>query len=394
MKFKQLSKVVPTLILIAVCVGIGFFWGKANHPACPVCPPSDVDMSLFWEARKTLEENYVDQTKFDTQKMIYGAISGMVSSLDDPYTEFFNPEEAKQFIEDSQGSFEGVGMEIGVQRGEITVIAPIDGSPAKKAGIRAGDIIVKIDGRTTANMKLDEAVKLIRGKRGTTVVVSIYRDEWQETRDIQLVRDVIELPSLKWSLKDNNIAYIQLYQFSEKAGDDFENAAFQILNSSAKSIVLDLRGNPGGYLHIAQDIAGWLIDKGQLITIEDEGADKPKIEYRSEGPSLLAQYPIVVLIDKGSASASEILAGALRDNRNIPLVGEKSYGKGSVQEIKPLSDGSSLKITIAKWLTPKGSQISDIGLTPDVEVKITSDDVAAQKDPQLEKALEIVKGLR
>ena len=370
------------------------FLGESNHPACPVCPPSDVDMSLFWEARKTLEENYVDQTKFDTQKMIYGAISGMVSSLDDPYTEFFNPEEAKQFIEDSQGSFEGVGMEIGVQRGEITVIAPIDGSPAKKAGIRAGDIIVKIDGRTTANMKLDEAVKLIRGKRGTTVVVSIYRDEWQETRDIQLVRDVIELPSLKWSLKDNNIAYIQLYQFSEKAGDDFENAAFQILNSSAKSIVLDLRGNPGGYLHIAQDIAGWLIDKGQLITIEDEGADKPKIEYRSEGPSLLAQYPIVVLIDKGSASASEILAGALRDNRNIPLVGEKSYGKGSVQEIKPLSDGSSLKITIAKWLTPKGSQISDIGLTPDVEVKITSDDVAAQKDPQLEKALEIVKGLR
>lgn len=394
MKFKQLSKVVPTLILIVLYVSIGFLWGKANCPACSVCPPSDVDMSLFWEAWKTLEENYVDQTKFDTQKMIYGAISGMVSSLDDPYTEFFNPEEAKQFIEDSQGSFEGVGMEIGIQRGEITVISPIDGSPAKKAGIRAGDIIVKIDGRTTANMKLDEAVKLIRGKRGTTVVVSIYRDEWQETRDIQLVRDVIELPSLKWSLKDNNIAYIQLYQFSEKAGDDFENAAFQILNSSAKSIVLDLRGNPGGYLHIAQDIAGWLIDKGQLITIEDEGADKPKIEYRSEGPSLLAQYPIVVLIDKGSASASEILAGALRDNRNIPLVGEKSYGKGSVQEIKPLSDGSSLKITIAKWLTPKGSQISDIGLTPDVEVKITSDDVAAQKDPQLEKALEIVKGLR
>lgn len=391
MTFGKPLKIVAALVLIAAGFGLGFMTGKKN---CPVCPPSTVDMSLFWQTWDSVGQNFVDKSKIDTQKMVYGAISGMVQSLGDPYTVFFDPTESKQFLEDSNGSFEGVGMEIGIQRDSITVITPIEGSPAKAAGIHSGDIIVKIDGTSTANMKLDEAIKMIRGPKGTSVTLTIYRDEWKENRDIKLTRQVIELPSVKWSMKDNNIAYIQLYQFSEKASDDFKNAALQTLSSPAKSIVLDLRGNPGGYLNVAQDIAGWLLAKGQLITTESQGDGKPQTPYLSLGPSLLAKYPIVVLIDEGSASASEILAGALRDDRNIQLVGKKSYGKGSVQEVLPLSGGSSLKVTIAKWLTPKGDQISEKGLVPDVDVTLSQADASASKDPQLDKALEIAKGLK
>jgi len=391
MKFGKPIKIAVVILLIIAGFGLGFVVGKKK---CQVCPPSSVDMSLFWQTWDALSQNYVDKTKIDTQKMVYGAISGMVQSLGDPYTVFFNPDESKQFLEDSNGSFEGVGMEIGVQRGQITVITPIEGSPAKKAGVHSGDIVVKINGTSTADMKLDEAIKLIRGPKGTDITLTMYRDDWKESRDIKLTRDVIELPSVKWSLKDNNIAYIQLYQFSEKASDDFKNAALQTIGSPAKSIVLDLRGNPGGYLNVAQDIAGWVLNKGQLVTTEDQGNSKPQIQYTSLGPSLLAKYPIVVLIDEGSASASEILAGALRDDRNVQLVGKKSYGKGSVQEVEPLSGGSSLKVTIAKWLTPKGNQISGNGLNPDVDVTLSQADATANKDPQLDKAIEIAKGLK
>jgi len=391
MTFGKPLKIAAVLALIAAGFGLGFFMGKKN---CAVCPPSNVDMSLFWQTWSALEQNYVDKTKIDTQKMVYGAISGMVQSLGDPYTVFFDPDESKQFLEDSNGSFEGVGMEIGVQRDSITVITPIEGSPAKAAGIKAGDIIVKINGKATTNMKLDEAINLIRGTKGTDVTITIYRDAWKENRDIKLTRDVVVLPSVKWTLKDNNVAYIQLYQFSEKAGDDFKDAALKTLSSPAKSIVLDLRGNPGGYLNVAQDIAGWMLNKGQLVTTEDQGNGKEQIQYKSMGPALLAKYPIVVLIDEGSASASEILAGALRDDRNVLLIGKKSYGKGSVQEVDPLSGGSSLKVTIAKWLTPKGNQISEKGLNPDVDVALSQADATANKDPQLDKALEIAKGLK
>ena len=391
MTFGKPLKIIAVLVLVTAGFGFGFWEGKKN---CPVCPPSKIDMTLFWQTWDAVSQNFVDKTKLDPQKMVYGAISGMVQSLGDPYTVFFDPEESKQFLEDSNGSFEGVGMEIGIQRDSITVITPIEGSPAKAAGIHTGDILVKIDGASTANMKLDEAIKLIRGAKGTAVTLTIYRDEWKENRDIKLTRDVIELPSVKWSLKNNNIAYIQLYQFSEKASDDFKNAALQTLSSPAKSIVLDLRGNPGGYLNVAQDIAGWLLDKNQLITTEDQGNGKEQFKYLSLGPSLLAKYPIVVLIDEGSASASEILAGALRDDRNVQLIGKKSYGKGSVQEVEPLGGGSSLKVTIAHWLTPKGNQISEKGLIPDTEVTLSQADATANKDPQLDKALEIAKGLK
>lgn len=358
------------------------------------CPEKTIDLSLFWETWNALQDNYVDKSKIDNQKMIFGAISGMVSSLGDPYTVFFDPTETKKFIDDSRGQFEGVGMEIGVQKNQLQVVTPIEGTPAKKAGMRAGDLIVKIDGKTTINMSIDEAIGMIRGPKGTEVTLSIYREEWKEIRDIKLVRDVIDIPSVNWKLIDNEIAYIQLYQFTERAGSEFEQAGIEILNSPAKKIILDLRNNPGGYLNIAQNVAGWFLDKGQLVTTEDMGEGKTKEEYRSEGPSLFAKYPIVVLINRGSASGSEILAGALRDVRGIKLIGEKSFGKGSVQQLEPLGGGSSLKVTTAKWLTPKGEQISEKGLNADVEIKNSLEDEQNNKDPQLDKAIEIIKEIR
>ena len=381
------------IFAILISFGLGFYFGK-GQVVCPVCPPENLDFSLFWETWSKLQEKYVDKEKFNTQEMIYGAISGMVKSLNDPYTVFLKPEDSKRFIEDVKGTFEGVGMEIGIRKGQLQVIAPLEGTPAQKAGLRPGDKIMKIDDKSTVDMTTDEAVNLIRGPKGTEVTLNIYREEWKEPKDIKVVRGVIEVPSLKWELKEDNIAYIKLYQFSEKASFDFRKAAIEILDSKAERIILDLRGNPGGYLEIAQDIAGWFLSRGEVVVIEDFGKNKEQNFYKAEGNEKLLSYPIVILINQGSASASEILAGALRDNRDIKLIGEKSFGKGSVQELEKLKEGSSLKITIAKWLTPKGESITDKGLEPDIKVEMTDEDYEQNKDPQLDKAIEIIKEMR
>ena len=381
------------LIFLAILgsFAIGIWTGKSS---CPALPPADADMTLFWQTWHTLEQKYVDKSKIDHQKMVYGAISGMVSALGDPYTTFFTPSDSKKFLEDTAGAFEGVGMEIGIKQNQLQVVTPLENSPAKKAGIRAGDLIIKINNKATSGMSTDEAVDLIRGAKGTEVTLTLYREEWKETRDFKLTRDVIQVPSLKWEIKNGDVAYIQLYQFTEKASNDFKAAAVDIINSPAKRIVLDVRNNPGGYLSVSQDIAGWFLKKGQVVTHEESSNKDDNVDYLSEGPSLLEKYPTVVLINEGSASASEILAGALRDNRGIKLIGKKSFGKGSVQQFMPFGDGSSLKVTVAKWYTPKGDQISEKGLNPDVEVAKTIDDEDKGKDPQLDKAIEIVKGLR
>ncbi len=377
---------------ILISFGFGFWIGKIQA-VCPVCPPQEVDFSLFWEVWHKLQDKFVDKGKFDVQKMIYGAISGMVRSLEDPYTVFLNPEETKKFIEDIRGTFEGVGMEIGIRKGQLQVIAPLEGTPAQKAGLRAGDKIIEIDGKPTIDITIDEAVNLIRGEKGTEVTLTIFRKEWEKTKEIKIVREIIEIPSLKWEIKENNIAYLKLYHFSEKASFDFAKAAIEIINSPAQKIILDLRNNPGGYLEVAQEISGWFLKKGQTVVIEDFGFQKEKKEYKSKGPTLLLPYPIVVLINQGSASGSEILAGALRDNRGVLLIGEKSFGKGSVQELERLRGESSLKITIARWLTPKGELITEKGLEPDIKVEITEEDYEKERDPQLDKAIEIIKSL-
>jgi carboxyl-terminal processing protease len=374
--------------LVAILIGGsfygGFFYGKLQ---CKICPPEDIDFSLFWEAYHKLQEKFVDKSKIDPRQIIYGAISGMVKSLGDPYTVFLTPEETKRFVEDVKGTFEGVGMEIGIKKGQLQVIAPLEGTPAYRAGLKAGDKILKINDTPTVDLTLEQAVSMIRGPKGTKVRLTIYREGWEKEKEIEIVRDVIEVPSLRWEEKDG-IIYIKIYQFTEKASLDFAKAAIEILKLPSRRIVLDLRDNPGGYLEVAQDIAGWFLEKGKTVVIE-EFANGERKEYKSEGPSYFSDYKIVVLINGGTASGAEILAGALRDNLGILLIGEKSFGKGSVQELERLREGS-LKITIAKWLTPKGKLISDVGLEPDEVVKIPEGE---ERDLQLERAIEILKSL-
>ena len=361
------------------------------------CFSSSANISLLCDVYHRLEEKFVDKTKIDDQKMIYGAASGMVRSIGDPYTVFFTPTETKHFKEDVKGTFEGVGMEIGIKKNQLQVIAPLEGTPAQKAGLRAGDKILEINGTSTSDLTIDQAADLIRGPKGTEVELTIFRENWKQPKKIRIVRGVIKIPSLKLEIKDakgGKIAYVKLYQFSEMAEEDFSKAADKILESSAKKIILDLRNNPGGYLVVSQQIAGWFLKKGDIVVIEDFGGKKKQKIYRSKGPSVFVNYPVVVLINNGSASASEILAGALRDNRRIKLIGETSFGKGSVQElIGGLKNNSSLKVTVAKWLTPKGRSINEKGLKPDIEVKMTEKDYEEGKDPQLEKALEIINNL-
>ncbi len=391
---KKRSNFFAVAILVLLSFGLGFWIGE-YQVVCEVCPPQDINFSLFWEAYRKLEEKFVDKAKLNSQNIIYGAISGMVESLDDPYTVFLNPEDSKRFEEDVQGVFEGVGMEIGVRNGQLQVIAPIEGTPAQKAGLLPGDEILKIDGTSTADLTVDEAVTLIRGQKGTQVILTIFREGWGESRDFTITRGVIEIPSVQWKMIEDGgeqIAYVQLYQFSGKAGFEFTKAALEISNSPSHMIILDLRNNPGGYLEIAQEIAGWFLEKGEVVVIEDFGGGVTK-NYLSEGNGRFSDYKVVILINEGSASGSEILAGALRDDRGVLLIGESSFGKGSVQELESLRDGSSLKITVAKWLTPSGDLITDKGLEPDIKVDRTMEDYEAGKDPQLDKAIEVIKEL-
>ena len=398
MKFIQYIKGNKVLYgaVIIVCFilifGLGFFIGEKQMYYVP--QPDTIDFSLFWDAYNKLQQKFIDPSKIDNQKIVYGAIEGMTKSLGDPYTDFFNPTQAHMFQQDLAGSFDGIGVEVGIKKDLLTVIAPLKGTPGEKAGLKAGDVIIKIDGKDATNMTTDQAVNLIRGPKGTNVTLSVLRSDLEKAQDIKITRDTIKVPSIDWSLKNGNVAYIQIYQFDETLPADFRTIALKILQSHAKSIILDLRNNPGGYLEVAQNLAGWFLQNGQTVTIEDFGKSKPRQTYKTDGNSNLASYPMVILINQGSASASEILAGSLRDNKNIKLIGEKSFGKGCVQEPTQLNGGSLLKITVANWLTPKGNSITDVGLTPDVKIDITDADILAKKDPQLDKALEIVGNLK
>lgn len=362
--------------------------------------PSTVDFGLFWDVWDALNEKYVDKGKIDTQKLVYGAIQGMVNSVGDPYTVFFQPATSKKFRDEISGSFGGVGMEISKRNNVLTVVAPLKDTPAFKAGIKAGDRILKIGAKPTADLSVEEAVDLIRGPRGTTVTITIAPASSNTTKDITMTRENIKVPAVDWKLIDGHVAYISIYEFSQNVDSEFKKAVQEALAAKADRIVIDLRNNPGGLLDSAVNLSGWFLDKNSLVTTEDF-ANGTKNEFRTSGDGQLKKYPTVVLINGGSASASEILSGALRDNRGIKLIGEKSFGKGSVQELQNFSDGSSLKVTIAKWLTPHGISISEKGINPDIEVKLDPKAIEAEevtigepgKDPQLDKALEVVKGL-
>jgi len=389
---KILILVFLFIFIIPIIFCLGFYLGKEKEKFYQ--PPKEIDLSLFWQTWHILHEKFPDKERLDVEKMIQGAISGMVESLNDPNTVFFTPEKTEDFKKSMKGEFEGVGMQIDKKDDIIKIIAPIKETPAYRAGLKAGDKIIKIDNVLTNNMTAEEAVTLIRGPKGSEVILLIFREQWGENREFKIRRELIKVPSLSWELLNENIAHLRIYHFIERTEDEFNITINEILASPAEKIILDLRNNPGGYLNIAKNISGWFLERGQIIVIKDFGQNKEQIVYRSHGPSRLLKYPIVVLINEGSASGSEILAGALRDNRNIKIIGEKSFGKGSIQELVKLKEGASLKITMANWLTPNEKLITNQGLNPDIIVEMTEEDIAQNRDPQLEKAIEIINKIK
>lgn len=349
---KYLIAIFGGLVLISV-LGAGLFWGGYKYGLSKL-PSSEsitsvanksinqaqgVDFSLFWDTWKAVQEKYVGRKNLDAQKMVYGAISGMVNSLGDPYSVFLEPQKAKKFMEDVQGSFDGIGAEIGLRNGFITVVKPLPSSPALRAGLKSGDKILKIDGKDVTSLSLDEAISMIRGVKGTTVTLTVLPLTDAKTKEVKITRDTISVPILTYEITKDNFLKASLTEFSEDAGTKFNQMVRQLSGKEVKGMILDLRSNPGGYLEVSQDIASYFIPEGQTIVVEDFGNGQANKTYRSFGYKTFENMPMVVLVDEGSASASEILAGALRDNRGISLVGKKTFGKGSVQELSDLPGG-------------------------------------------------------
>ncbi len=359
----------------------------------------DIDFGLFWRIWDTIDVSYYDKSKISPQKMVYGAISGMVGALGDPYTAFLPPEENKVVEEDLSGSFEGVGIQIGFKGKNLAVIAPLPKSPAEKAGLKAGDLIVgivdtnkKIE-TTTSGMNLNDAVKIIRGKAGTKVTLVLLRGDSTETFKKEIVREAIDVPSVTVSYvsppegEAGNIAHIKLIKFGADTNAEWQAAVAQVVGNRVQvtGIVLDLRNNPGGYLQSSVDIAGEFVKKDSVIVVEDRGLTKNN--FKTDRTGNFQNMKVVILVNGGSASASEILAGALSEINGYKLIGEKTFGKGTIQEPMQLDKGSSLHITTARWLTPKGNWIHEKGITPDVEIK---DNEETEEDEQLVEAIKIV----
>jgi carboxyl-terminal processing protease len=398
----MIKKILPWISAIVILLAVfisGVFTGYTQRPEIDkvsilfnkeLRKPAEIDFSPFWQSWNIIEEKYVSNNGLDRQNMVWGAISGLADSLGDPYTEFFPPAENEVFKSEVKGEFGGVGMEIGMRKGMLTVIAPLKGTPAYKAGLKSGDKILKIDGKETADVTLEEAVRLIRGKVGTAVKLTILSEDAEDAKEVKIIRDIIQIPVIDTEAKPDGIFIIKLYSFSEKSIMAFRGALREMINSKSSKLILDLRSNPGGYLESAVDIASWFLPLGKIVAREQFSNKKEKL-YRSKGYDIFNNLPMVILVNKGSASASEILAGALQDHKIATIVGEKTFGKGSVQELIPITEKTSLKITIARWLTPEGSSISEKGLTPDIEIKLTKEDIEDGKDPQMEKALELLR---
>ncbi|MBI4779535.1 S41 family peptidase [Candidatus Falkowbacteria bacterium] len=349
---------------------------------------ADVDFNLFWNVWDELKDKYVDKDKLDDKKMFYGALRGLVESIGDPYTVFMEPKIAKEFSDDLAGTFEGIGAEIGKRDNIITIIAPLADMPAEKAGLQAGDQIYAINGESTAGLAIDEAVNKIRGPKDTEVVLTIFRKGFENAKDFKIIRQPIVVKSVRTKMGDDKIFVITITNFNDDTSELFKKAAAEALEKNPKGIILDLRNNPGGYLETAIDVASEWIDEGVVVT--EQFSPEKKNEYLHRGRARLKDFPTVVLVNQGSASASEIVSGALKDNGKATIVGMKTFGKGSVQALQDLKDGSSVKITVAKWLTPKGYNINHEGIVPDVEVDLTLEDYNKNIDPQMDKAVEIL----
>lgn len=415
------------LIIILISVGLGFVFGnykisaqwKDYKPIIAIKnqnppPSSELDMRLFYEVVDRINSEYYDKSKIDGQKMVYGAISGMLQSLSDPYTSFFPPKENENFKTQLSGEFSGIGAELTVNdQNQVEVISPLDGSPAMKAGIKSGDLIVRVNGKTTSGWTVAQAVENIRGPKGSKVNLTILHENERTPKDISITRDVIQIKSVTTWMKYFNcsgntceptpncascasVAYIRVSQFGDKTNEEWLSAintlAPQIQKEkNFKGIVLDVRNNPGGYLNDAVYIASEFIKDGPIVIQEDGKGNKEPLRVNRRG--VLLDQPLVVLVNKGSASASEILSGALRDYDRAQLIGETTFGKGTIQQAADIDGGGSVHVSIAKWLTPKGTWVHDKGLTPDIEVKYDASASSKLKDNLDNQILEAIRVL-
>lgn len=400
----MISSQRATLLSVAAALVVaafifGFRAGHASLAASQYAAPSvvnkglgaadSVDFEPFWKAWSIIDEKFVGTSTTDQDK-VWGAIAGLADSLGDPYTTFFPPVESKEFAAEISGNFEGVGMELGVREGKLTVVSPIKGAPADKAGIKAGDVILKINDTPSIDFSTDEAVKLIRGKAGTKVTLTLERAGAAAPLVVSVTRDKIDLPTIKTERK-GDVFVISLYSFNANAAQLFRGALREFIDARTNKLVIDLRGNPGGFLDAAIDMASWFLPKDAVVVREEFGKEGGEKVHNSKGFNIFKDnLRLVILVDGGSASASEILAGALKENDKATLVGAKTFGKGSVQELISLTSDTSLKVTIAKWLTPDGHSISNNGIMPDYVIEMTKEDVAVKRDPQMDKALELL----
>ncbi|MEI6494554.1 MAG: S41 family peptidase [bacterium] len=399
-----------TLISVALVVG-AFFAGTyvgyekksvvdrivgVENKDSDILAADKVDFTPFWTVWKMIDDKYTNGTssvskKTNEQARVWGATQGLVASLGDPYSVFMPPKEKERFESDIAGNFSGVGMEVGVKDGLLTVISALPDTPAKRAGILSGDKLLKIGGTSTADMTIDEAIGFIRGAKGSVVTLSVGREKEKAPIEIAITRDIINIPTLDTKDLGNGIFMISLYNFSAPSSQLFREALRKFVDSGSDKLILDLRGNPGGYLESAVDMASWFLPKDKPVVIERHREGEEDKVYRSSGYNIFNNnLRMVILVDQGSASASEILAGALSEYGVAKLVGDKTFGKGSVQQLLPITKDTALKLTIARWYTPKGRSISHNGLEPDIKIKADPGDIKNKKDRQLDKAVEIL----
>lgn len=399
-----LSFLVQTGLVAIVFFGIGFNFGqkKINFEKKNFIPQitfanqsgpkqETVDFTLFWQVYEALPQKFLDKSAINGQKLLNGAISGMVRSLGDPYTAFLDPKQNKSVNDELSGSYEGVGIQIGFNKEKrLVVIAPLKGTPAEREGVRAKDLILKIGDKDAFDLTLPEAVDLIRGQAGTKIKLVLLRDGEEQSKEFEIERAKIDVKSVELEFKESKggsqVAVVKVSRFGEKTDSEWDSAIDEVKSRNVTGIIVDLRNNPGGLLTSSVHLASEFI-RGTVVKQETADGSVGSIEADRQGK--LLRMPLVVIINGGSASASEILAGAIKDNKRGKVVGEKSFGKGTVQDVVPFAGGSSLHVTIAKWLTPKGNSIHGEGITPDIIVEVKSDD-DKELDLQLEKALEII----
>lgn len=395
------NKLLPFVFIVVIVIGAAFtgYQFGTNKPKIVIVKGvdnvendviSNSDFGIFWQTWELLKSDYLKADEVKNDDLILGAAAGLADALNDPYTVFLPPAETKKFNDDISGSFTGIGAEIGFRGDFVVVVTPLKNSPAEKSGLRAGDKVFAVDEKNTSNLGLEEIVDLIRGPRNSQVVLTVLSNGDEKPRDVKIIRDTIKIPTLEWEMSADNLAHLHLFNFNDVSPSIMAKALNEILSNGGRGVVLDLRNNPGGFLHKAVEIAGFFIEKDKTIVVEEFSSGK-KNNFNSNGNATLKDFPMVILVNKGSASASEILAGALRDHNNTTIIGETTFGKGTVQELKNLSGGSTLKLTVAHWILPKGDLIDGIGIKPDIEVQLTTEDFETDRDPQLDKALEVLK---